>query len=122
MSKLQNELYATLRQIYTNGDSRFYKVMIELMTLYNDKQSDYATIEEPFRNFTVVGNNLEYYGILTKKHSAIKTAIVYMYKQWDAVLKMVGRGESGNVESILDKLNDIAVYVIIVRILCEGDK
>jgi len=122
MTKLQNELYTTLRQIYPNGNDRFYRVMIELMTLYNDKQSDYATIEEPFRNFTVVGNNLEYYGILTKKHSAIKTAIVYMYKQWDAVLKMVGRGEIGNVESILDKLNDIAVYVIIVRILCEGNK
>jgi len=119
MTKLQNELYNTLRQIYPNGDSKFYKVIIELMTLYNDKQSDYATRENPYRNFTTVGKMLEEYNIVTKGLSGIKTGIVYTSKQWDAVLKMVGLGQLGKVEGVSKKLLDIAVYSIILSILYE---
>lgn len=112
-------LYKTLRRLYPNGDSRFYKVMIELMTLYNDKQSDYATIEEPFRNFTDVADNLVKYGIITEENKELKVALVYAYKQWDAICKMIGQGNKGKAESLIDKLNDISVYAIIIRILYE---
>lgn len=119
MTKLQNELYNTLREIYPNGDSRFYNVMIELMTLYNNKQSDYATHEEPYRNFTKVGKNLEEYNIVTEGLSDIKTGLVYMSKQWDAILKMVGLNQIGKVEDVSSKLKDVAVYSIILSILYE---
>jgi len=115
-------LYKTLRKIYPNGDSKFYRVMIKLMTLYNDKQSDYATHEEPYRNFTVVGKHLEEYGIITKGLSSIKTGLVYVNKQWDAVHKLIGNNQIGKVEDVKDKLYDIAVYSIILSILYGENK
>lgn len=108
-----------MRELFPNGDPQFYEIIIELAKLHNDKNADYASKEEPLRNFTVVGNALESYNILTKGYPATKVALGYAYKQWDAALKLLGRSEKGNVEGVSQRLDDIAVYAIIARILYE---
>jgi len=113
------ELKTELKKIFPNGDKQFYDILIELADLHNKKNTDYASRQEPLRNFTTVGQSLEGYNILTFGYSATKTALTYAYKQWDAALKLLGRAEKGNVEGVSQRLNDIAVYVIIARILYE---
>jgi len=115
----KEELIKEMKRLYFNGDSQFYEIIVELAELHHKKNSDYASKEEPLRNFITVGQALERYNILTIGYSATKTALTYAYKQWDAVLKLLGRKEKGNVEGISQRLNDIAVYCIITRILYE---
>jgi len=113
------EFVKEMRKLFPNGDPLFYEILVELGRLHNDKNADYASKEEPLRNFTVVGNALEKYKIITKGYPATKVALSYAYKQWDAALKLLGRSEKGDVEGVSQRLNDIAVYAIIARILYE---
>lgn len=99
------------------GDPDFYRILFELLLLHLRKNRDYGTIKDPLRNFTTVGNALADYGILTKGYPATKIALGYAYKQWDAALKLLGRSEKGNVEGVTQRLDDIAVYAIIAKIL-----
>jgi len=115
----KKELIKKLKEFCPNGDPRFYEIIADLGILHSAKNSDYASKEEPLRNFTTVGKAMEEYGIITPGNSATKTALMYAYKQWDAALKLLGRNEKGNIEGITDRLNDIAVYAIIARILYE---
>jgi len=113
------DLIKEMKRMFPNGDPLFYELIVELAKLHNDKNADYASKEEPLRNFTVVGNALEKYNIITKGYPATKLALTYAYKQWDAALKLLGRSEKGDVEGVSQRLNDIAVYATIARILYE---
>ena len=113
----KEELVREMKILFPNGDPMFYEILVNLGQLHNDKNGDYATIEYPLRNFTTVGEALEKYGLITKGKPALKLALIYAYKQWDAALKLLGRGEEGNVEGIDARLDDIAVYAIIAKIL-----
>jgi len=115
----KEELIVEMKRIYFNGDPQFYEILVDLAELHHLKNGDYASKEEPLRNFTTVGNALENYGILTKGYPATKIALAYAYKQWDAAFKLLGRSEKGNVEGILQRLSDIAVYSIIAMLLYE---
>jgi len=115
----KEELIVEMKKLFPNGDPQFYKIIVDLADLHNKKNADYASREEPLRNFTTVGNALENYGILTKGYPATKIALAYAYKQWDAAFKLLGRAEKGNVEGVSQRLNDIAVYSIIARLLYE---
>ena len=115
----KENLIKEMKKLFPNGDPQFYEIIVELADLHNRKNADYATRENPLRNFTTVGNVLEDYGILTKGNPSTKIALAYAYKQWDAALKLLGRSERGNVEGISQRLDDIAVYSIIARILYE---
>ena len=108
-----------LKDYIAIGDPDFYRVLFEILMLHLRKNRDYGTKEEPLRNFTTVGNALEDYGILTEGYPATKIALAYAYKQWDAAFKLLGRAEKGNVEGVSQRLNDIAVYSIIARLLYE---
>ena len=115
----KEELIKKMKILCPNGDPEFYKLLVEIGVLHSQKNSDYASKEEPLRNFTTVGKALEDYEILTKGYPATKIALAYAYKQWDAAFKLLGRAEKGNVEGVSQRLNDIAVYSIIARILYE---
>lgn len=112
-------LIREMKKLFPNGDPTFYEIIVEMADLHNRKNADYASREEPLRNFTVVGKALEEYGIITKGYPATKIALAYAYKQWDAAFKLLGRSEKGNVEGITNRLDDITVYSIIARILYE---
>jgi hypothetical protein len=115
----KEELIVEMKKLFSNGDPEFYEIIVDLAELHHMKNGDYASKEEPLRNFTTVGKALEDYNILTKGNPATKIALAYASKQWDAAFKLLGRSEKGDVEGINQRLNDIAVYAIIARILYE---
>jgi len=112
-------LIGALREACPHGDPEFYKIIIDLCELHNDKNADYATKEEPLGNFTRNGQIARMYGLITPGNEATKIAILYMQKQVDAAYKLIGRREKGNVEGVASRLNDVTVYSIIARILYE---
>ena len=101
------------------GHPKFYKIIEELAMLHQAKNTDYATLNEPLGNFTRVGELCKKYKLVTPGHEAMKVAIIYKLKQLDAVLKLLMTNEEGKIEGIPQRLDDVAVYSIIERILYE---
>ena len=99
------------------GHPRFYEILDDLKELHSAKNRDYATQSDPLRNFKESGKQCE--GLLSAGNEAIKTCLVYMQKQFDAVKKLVTEGKSGGVENISTRLQDVAVYAVLGMILFE---
>lgn len=99
------------------GHPMFYKILEELADLHDRKNRDYATPEDPLQNFYRVAEGCKKYNLITEGFEPVKIALIYAYKQWDAALKLLGRGEKGGVEGIPDRLRDIAVYAILAEII-----
>lgn len=104
------------------GHPKFYKIVEELARLHQAKNTDYATEKEPLGNFTRVAEWCIKYKLITPGHEAMKVAIIYKLKQLDAALKLLMTGEEGMVEGISKRLDDVAVYSIIERVLYEEGK
>jgi len=101
------------------GHPKFYKILKELADLHNKKNYDYAGKgNNPLGNFKRCGSMVR---ALLKEggYEDLKVSLIYMSKQIDAVIDMIGNGREAQVEGITDKLNDIAVYAILSRILYE---
>jgi len=98
------------------GHPQFYKILDELAELHSAKNYQYATDKDPLSNFKSAGKMVEKLfkpGI----NVPLAVALVYMSKQYDGVLNIVGEGKIDTVESVRDKLMDIAVYSILCIIL-----
>lgn len=117
----KEEVIKEFKKLFPNGDPRFYEIIIELCQLHNDKNNDYATQSQPLGNFTRVGTWIEDYKLIVPGRKALKTSIIYMLKQLDAALKLIGNEQKGQVEDAPKRLADIAVYSIIAMILYEKD-
>jgi len=109
------------KKLFKYGHPLFYDIIVDNCQLHNDKNRDYATIEEPLGNFTRVGKWAREYGLITEGYEATKIALLYALKQWDAVLKLLRDNQKGKVEGIPERLNDIAVYSVIARILYQEE-
>lgn len=103
------------------GHPKFYKIVEEIAKLHHDKNTDYATIENPLRNFTSVGQLCKHYGLVTEGNEALKVCIIYAMKQLDAALKLLQTGEKGKVEGIPTRFRDVAVYMMIAEILYKEE-
>ena len=90
------------------------------MDLHSRKNADYAGTGRPLGNFERVSKALEAYGITPSSPAAV--ALVYMMKQVDAVMYAVGQGRTLDVESVGDRLRDIAVYAVLTKIMLEETK
>ena len=100
------------------GHKKFNKILEELKALHALKNEDYAGKGDPLGNFKRCGSMMK--SLLSEGgYEDLKVALVYMSKQFDAVIDMIGKGRTAQVEGITDKLNDIAVYAILTRILYE---
>lgn len=100
-----------------HGHPMFYKILREIAELHSRKNKDYATMAEPWGNFERVAEIAKRYGLITAGNEREKVAIIYMLKQLDAVLKLVGSGQKGEVEGVPERLRDIAVYAPIIEIM-----
>lgn len=121
VNKIEQEVRKeAVDEMQSFGHPNFYKIVKEVEKLHSDKNSDYATKQEPLGNFVRVANKCE--GIITPGLTATKVCYIYLMKQIDAVGKLLAAGEIGKMETIMDKCNDIAVYAIILRILYEEGK
>jgi hypothetical protein len=70
-------------------------------------------------NFKRVGELCKRYKLVTPGNEALKVAIIYKLKQFDAALKLVGDNTKGRVEGVPERLKDIAVYSILEMLLYE---
>ena len=104
------------------GHPKFYEILDELRRLHDSKNADYATKDDPLQNFTRVAEWGKRYHLITEGKEPVKVAVMYMLKQLDACLKLLMHNEKGQVEGIPERLNDVAVYSIIARILYEESK
>jgi len=101
-----------------HGHPLFYKILEELADLHSKKNADYADQEQPLGNFDRVAELCDKYKLFESKcPSRVKVAIVYMLKQFDCFMHSVGSDKQLKVESLEDRLRDIAVYSILIRIL-----
>lgn len=106
-----------IRDNFPYGHPEFYSTMIDLMDLHNRKNRDYATKEDPLQNFNRVAKWCREYNLITPGNEALKVAIIYCLKQFDAALKLVKENQEGQVEGVPDRLKDVAVYTVIEMIL-----
>lgn len=94
------------------GHPAFYEVVEEIADLHEEKNRQYATVDDPLGNFTRTGQ-------MTRKlikegiPPAIANCLIFMSKQVDGVYEIVGENKKDTVDSLEDKLLDIAVYSII---------
>jgi len=98
------------------GHPKFYQILDELAELHSKKNYQYSTDKDPLSNFRSAGKMVEKLfkpGI----NVPLAVALVYMSKQYDGVLNIVGEGKIDTVESVRDKLMDIAVYSILCIIV-----
>lgn len=104
-----------------HGHKKFYEILEELAELHSKKNFDYAGGGDPLGNFQRCGEMIK--ALLSDGDlSDMKSALIFMSKQVDAVIDMIGKGRKEQVEGITDKLNDIAVYAVLARILYEERK
>ena len=100
------------------GHPKFYIILKELADLHSKKNYDYAGSGDPLGNFYRCGEMVK--PLLSEGSlPETKAALIFMSKQVDAVIDMIGKGRKEQVEGITDKLNDIAIYAILARILYE---
>jgi len=120
--KSKEEIVKEFKKLFKHGHPMFYEIILSNCQLHNDKNRDYATIDEPLGNFVRVGKWAREYGLITEGYEATKVALLFALKQWDAVLKLMRDNQKGKVEGVSERLNDISVYSIIARILYEEEK
>ena len=120
IAKSKKELLtAALREVCPHGDPEFYRIVVDLCELHNDKNADYASKQAPLSNFIQNGRILGDFKLITPGKLATKISMIYMWKQIAAAYKLVGSGEKGVVEGVAKRLDDVAVYAILTRILYE---
>ncbi len=101
--------------------SRFDVIFEELKELHRLKNSDYATTDDPNGNFkrvALIAAPLLNPTIPANLHPLV-IALIFKLKQTDGVIEMISKNKAGKAESIIDKLNDEAIYSMIERMCYE---
>ena len=101
------------------GHPEFYKIVEELKSLHSEKNRQYATEGNPLANFNRCSKMCEKLLNPNIENKALAYALILMSKQIDAVFDIVGEDKKNTVDSLEDKLRDIAVYSILAIILSK---
>ena len=84
------------------GHPKFYKIVEELKDLHSRKNFDYAGTGDPLGNFDRCGQMMK--AVLSEGgFEELKVLLVYMSKQFDGVIDMIGKNRTAQVEGIKDK-------------------
>ena len=68
------------------GHPKVYEILERLKKLHSEKNRDYADEDDPLGNFKRVGEIAKRYELITPGNEALKIAIIYALKQFDAAL------------------------------------
>lgn len=118
----KEEVLKFIQEQFPYGHRDFYVYLLNHMDLHNRKNRDYATQDDPLANFKRVGEWGKKYKLLTPGFEATKVGVLYMLKQVDASLKLLGDNTEGQVEGITERLDDVAVYATLIKILYNDEK
>jgi hypothetical protein len=98
------------------GHPMFHTLIEEIRELHEKKNKQYATPEDPLGNFRRTGK------IIAKMlkpglDPTLASCLAFMSKQVDGVYEIFGEAKTDTIDSLEDKLLDIAVYSIIAMIM-----
>ncbi len=119
---MDNEkLLVSLKEAFPNGDPLFLEMMYEEIALYHVKNKDYAAgqvgeVIDPNGNFNRVSKFFSMYPKLTISDPRV-VCLTYIMKQLDQVAWSLSRGFEGEIEGLDTRLQDIAVYTNILKVL-----
>jgi len=104
------------------GSPKFYKILENLAKLHSEKNKQYASKSNPLGNFIRCSKLCD--KLLNPKieNKPLAYLLILMSKQIDSVFDIIGENKENTIESLQDKLSDIAVYSILGIILSEEDK
>jgi hypothetical protein len=91
------------------ASQRFHDILAELATLHDRKQADYGREGDPFANVRGSAD----FGV-----APWVGAMIRLNDKVRRIQKAAAGGTLAN-ESVIDSFNDIAVYVVIARVLYE---
>ena len=101
-----------------SGNPKFYEIIEQIKELYAKKNAQYALSSDTERNFKDGAFLLKkFFKDIDNKELAYLITLVS--KQYLGVIEIVAENKKGTIESLKDKLQDIAIYAIIGMILCE---
>lgn len=101
-----------------HGHPRFYDLTRVEEDLHSRKNKDYAGGGRPMGNFERVAQILRLYPGFDPA-TAYGVGIVYMLKQFDAMMWLLATKREGEIEGISDRLGDMSVYAKLIRIMYE---
>ena len=100
------------------GHPMFYKIIEELKEIHSEKNRQYATVDNPLGNFERTGKMIEKF-LHKGVNPTLASCLSLMSKQVDGVYEIVGEGKENTVDSLEDKLRDVAIYSIIAMIILK---
>jgi hypothetical protein len=103
------------------GHPLFNVIVEEIKRLHEEKNRQYATTDDPLGNFRRTGQII---AKLLKPgiNPTLASCLAFMSKQVDGVYELFGESKENTVDSLEDKLLDIAVYSIIGMILVRESR
>lgn len=109
------ELIKLLKDIFKHGHPQFYELLIKMAQIHDEKNSDYAKLDEPFSNF----KRCEEFSVQSWIGSMVR-----MSDKWSRLVELTrkyqeGKGPTVKDESLKDTLIDLANYSLICYILFE---
>jgi len=93
-------------------------ICTQALELMKKKNHDYASDENPLSNFQRVGDLVDAYDLWNwNVSSALKVAVIYKLKQFDAFMNLLQQNKEALVEGVPDRLKDVAVYSVLEMII-----
>jgi hypothetical protein len=103
-----------MKVLCPHGHPDFYEALVDMGIVHSEKNYDYAGDGDPLGNFKRVAKIVE--SIIGPDNGPAKVAVIYVAKQFDAVVDMLAHGRTAKVESLDDKLQDLSIYSQLARI------
>ena len=98
------------------GHPMFYQIVEELKDLHSEKNRQYATKGNPLGNFERTGKMISKF-LHPGVNPTLASCLSLMSKQVDGIYEIVGEAKANTIDSLEDKLKDVAVYSIIAMII-----
>lgn len=99
-----------------HGHPLFYQIVEELKDLHSEKNRQYATKEGPLANFERTGRMISKF-LKPGINPTLASCLSLVSKQIDGIYELVGEQKQNTVDSLEDKLRDVAVYSVIAMII-----
>ena len=90
-----------------HGHPAFYRIVEELKELHSEKNRQYATKDNPLRNFERTGKMISKF-LKPGIDPTLASCLALVSKQIDGVYELVGECKENTADSLEDKLRDIA--------------